>query len=696
MIPNTRKPMVSILMPFYNAGTDFEAALRSILNQAYSNWELLLCDDGSTDGSLALAHSFRDPRIHIWSDGERKGLAKRLNECIDRAKGELMARMDADDLSYPERLQSQVEFLSNNPQVDLVGCQMLIFGEDGAPLGLRRLPLQHEKIVAHPHLGFGLAHPTWVARAEWFRKYRYDWTALRYEDVELLYRAHKGSRFANLPEILYGYREMRGGFRKRLKTRMGRVRYLKSHKENTGRVTFYRAAISEAVKIVSDAALVATSTRYAMLRRRESSLSTEQIAHWHKTLEINSGNSSRSRKPVRLMVLTTIADTLETFFSRQLCVMAENGFEVHGVCSPGGHRGTLNDLEGVAVHRLSMERQPHPVDDCVSIFRLLRLMRRVRPDIVHAHTPKAGLLSMVAAKVMGTPVRLYTIHGLPLMTRKGIWRRVLQFVEQATCAMATQVYAVSPSLQTVISEMKLCPADKLSTLGDGSCSGIDLERFSPSEEVRERGIAQRLRWGIPKDALLLSFVGRIAHDKGITTLAEAWNVIAREFSQSHLLLAGMEDLSDPAPPEALERLRRDNRVHFTNEWVRDMPALYSATDVVVVPTLREGLSQVALEAGAMRVPIVSTRIPGVITAVQDGLTGILVPPRETTPLIEAIEKLMNGPDLRAELGAAAREYVRTHFCENRVNQLWVSEYQKLLQTSHLRPVNGLAQIETPR
>ena len=302
---NTGSPLVSVLMPFLNGGDGFKAALQSILNQTYDNWELLLCDDGSSDGSLELARSIRDERITAWSDGKRKGLAERLNECIDRARGEFIARMDADDVSYPERFRCQVEFLSTHPEIDLVGCSMLIFGEDGDSLGKRRLPAKHEQIVANPSLGFGVAHPTWMARAPWFHQHRYDASAVRYEDVELLYRSYKTSRFANLPELLYGYREMRGGFHKRLKTRIGRVRYLHLRHDNSERWTAYRAALMESVRIVSDAVLVAASARYAMLRLREERLSESETANWRNVFdsasEIQDWRAmSPSGSPVRL------------------------------------------------------------------------------------------------------------------------------------------------------------------------------------------------------------------------------------------------------------------------------------------------------------------------------------------------------------------------------------------------------------
>ncbi|MBI4908792.1 MAG: glycosyltransferase [Acidobacteria bacterium] len=275
-----RNPLVSIIMPFYNAGDAFGPALRSIVRQSYTNWEMILCDDGSRDKSLEVALSIADPRILIWSDGSNKGLAGRLNECLDRARGTLIARMDADDISYPGRIERQVRFLMENPEVDMVGCRMLICGEDGRPLGKRRAPLSHEGIIATPAQGFGIAHPTWMARAGWYRKHRYDTTALRFEDAELLYRSHRESRFANLPEVLYGYREMAGGFQKRWWTRMGRIRYMSARKAELGQGTFLRAAFAEGVKVLLDAGVTAMNGRYAWLQRREEPLSEREIAEW--------------------------------------------------------------------------------------------------------------------------------------------------------------------------------------------------------------------------------------------------------------------------------------------------------------------------------------------------------------------------------------------------------------------------------
>jgi glycosyltransferase involved in cell wall biosynthesis len=269
-------PLISIAMPFLNCEATLSAALQSILRQSYGNWELLLCDDGSSDGGPACARSFRDRRINLWSDGRTKGLAARLNECIDRARGDFIARMDADDIAYPARLEKQVAFLQQHPEIDLAGSHMLIFAEDGAPLGKRVLPCAHEDIVANPALSFGLAHPTWMGRAAWFRRYRYSAQAVRYEDIELLYRSYRHSRFANIPEILHAYREPQDGLRKRFKTRIERVRFL----WRSGNPGAYQSTLVEPIKAMCDAALVTAGLRYRMLRSREQSLTAAEFQDW--------------------------------------------------------------------------------------------------------------------------------------------------------------------------------------------------------------------------------------------------------------------------------------------------------------------------------------------------------------------------------------------------------------------------------
>lgn len=370
-----------------------------------------------------------------------------------------------------------------------------------------------------------------------------------------------------------------------------------------------------------------------------------------------------------ILVMTTIPDTLAAFFLPQLRHLQAAGFRVHVASSPGRALDKLPLVPGVSRHGVAMERQPHPRRDLVSLWRLVRLMRRIRPDVVHAHTPKAGLLGMAAALLAGVPTRLYTVHGLPLLTRTGWRRRMLVAAERASAALATQTYSVSESVRALLAELGICRDARV--LGHGSCGGVDIERFRPLPEKRAAG---RERCGLPSGAIVVTFVGRLAEDKGIRVLAQAWPGIAAQAPDAHLLLAGEPDRSDPVRGPELDALYAHPRVHAIGAVPQEqIPEIYAATDLAVLPTYREGLSQMALEAAACGVPLVSTRVSG-LDPVLDGETGLLVPPGDPVALGEALLALIGDPAERARLSAAARAHVAEYFASGFVNQLWMREY----------------------
>lgn len=199
-------PLISGAMAVFNNAATLRVAVRSVLTQTETRWELLLIDDGSTDDTARIMEEFHDPRIHAVADGNRLGHGARLNQAIDMARGLYIARMDGDDVCYPERFARQRAFLEAHSEIDLLGSGALVFQQDGAVKGLFPTLPRHEDICRRPWAGFHLPHPTWMGRAAWFRKYRYgSW--YRAEDQDLLLRSFSESRFACLPEVLLGYRQ---------------------------------------------------------------------------------------------------------------------------------------------------------------------------------------------------------------------------------------------------------------------------------------------------------------------------------------------------------------------------------------------------------------------------------------------------------------------------------------------------------
>lgn len=213
-------PLITIGLSIYNGAATLADAVNSIRSQTYENWELILIDDGSRDGSARIAKSFPDPRIVALSDGLNKGLPARLNEAVTLAKGKYFCRMDQDDIAFPERLQTQVEFLEAHPDIDLIASSVVVFRDDGSLTGVIEVSQSHETIGRHPWKGFYFPHPAWMGKRSWFTAHRYVPTADGAEDQLLLYSAFDASRFAGLREVLLAYREDSRSFRKMFKRRL--------------------------------------------------------------------------------------------------------------------------------------------------------------------------------------------------------------------------------------------------------------------------------------------------------------------------------------------------------------------------------------------------------------------------------------------------------------------------------------------
>jgi glycosyltransferase involved in cell wall biosynthesis len=274
-------PLVSIGMPVFNAKGTLGAAVRSILNQTYQNWELILIDDGSTDGTVRLAREFTDERVRVVEGVINLGLPKRLNEAVLLARGVFFARMDSDDVAYPHRLEREVEYLLSHPDVDVVGTAVIVFRGEGLPIGVRHAQgADHREICVAPQRGFKLPHPTWMGRVSWFRVHPYRVGAIGVEDQDLLLRSHLESCFACLPDILLGYREDRISVRKLLRRRCSFSTALLREVWRGGPLIYLVGIFEQVLKIMVDVFAIASGLNYKLLRHRAQPASQDEIRVW--------------------------------------------------------------------------------------------------------------------------------------------------------------------------------------------------------------------------------------------------------------------------------------------------------------------------------------------------------------------------------------------------------------------------------
>lgn len=374
---------------------------------------------------------------------------------------------------------------------------------------------------------------------------------------------------------------------------------------------------------------------------------------------------------MKLLHATTVPTTLN-FLRTQPALLAAHGIEVTLLSSPGEELESIAAQEGARAIGVPMHRGFSIGADLRTLRQLVAILRRERPDIVHAHTPKAGLLVTLAGRIAGVPLCIYQIHGLRFLTTSGLQRRILKTTERISTAAAHRVLCVSPSVLALAEEEHVIRRGKGAVLGAGTINGVDLDAFDPGI-AQEEAAAVRAALSIPTDAPVIGFVGRLAADKGVADLAAAWSRVREEVPQAHLLLVGGPEDTDPVAPEVLERLARDPRAHLVGHRAEVRP-YYAAMSVLALPSAREGFPQTLLEGSAMGVPTVGSDVPGVSDAVRDGVTGLLVPFHDPESLAEALLDLLRDPLRRAAFGAAGRRWARSGFDRPEVRERFLEFY----------------------
>jgi len=292
MMVTSASPLVSVIMSMRNGASTVGAAMCSVLQQTLADLELIVIDNGSSDQSGAIVAKFNDARIRLVREATPTVLAERLNQAVGLARGEFIARMDADDICFPERLSRQVARLREEPQLDLVGCGVVVFRSSGELIGEMPVGLLHRDIVARPFVGFSLPHPTWCGRASWFRNNPYN-AELRYaEDQDLLLRSFRHSRLSGLDKVLLGYRQDQLALKKLIP---GRATFVRSAWQNglaTGEVLPALAGIADhAAKGFADVATLALGLHRQMQLRRLKPVSPAVAQEWQQLQEGLAGSS---------------------------------------------------------------------------------------------------------------------------------------------------------------------------------------------------------------------------------------------------------------------------------------------------------------------------------------------------------------------------------------------------------------------
>jgi glycosyltransferase involved in cell wall biosynthesis len=380
-------------------------------------------------------------------------------------------------------------------------------------------------------------------------------------------------------------------------------------------------------------------------------------------------NNQRMGRSVVLIQVTT--DLSLPFVTGMAYELTRRGLDVHVVSSPG----TARSVRGVQYHPFPLTRDVSSLLTPTTWWRWVRLCRSLRPKLIIAGTPVAAFLAMIGGKLCRVPIRVYAVWGLRYETSTGVARFILKTAERLTMTSATHVCGVSDSVRKRALAERLTKGTKIEVIGSGSSHGVEIARFKRNDKQVSERRAQW--WGAKERVPVLGYVGRFHPDKGIDLLISAVRILSSDIEEGVLLIVGMEDGIHISTAQSTLRGSKW-RLEITGH-VDDPEEYYPLMDLLCLPTKREGLPNVVLEAAVAGVPTVATAATGVSDAIIDGVTGLICQERDPVLFAEYVRRLLKDDGVRVQMGRAASQRAERVFDSTLVINMNVDRLTELLR-----------------
>jgi glycosyltransferase involved in cell wall biosynthesis len=384
-------------------------------------------------------------------------------------------------------------------------------------------------------------------------------------------------------------------------------------------------------------------------------------------------------KNVTILRISTETYSLRILLRNQLAYMGSRGIKVVMASYPDQHVKELELQERAQFFPLPLTRELTPVSDLIALYHTVRLIRKVKPDIVHTHSPKAGIIGMLAAAICRVPLKIHTVAGLPLMEVSGPKRWLLNSVEKVVYGCADWVLPNSKQLQDFIIDSKLITdRRKITVIGKGSSNGVDMDYFTVTEQLKLDIDNFKEERDITAEHTVLGFVGRLAFYKGINELIGAFERIQAQKSNLKLLLIGAYEDLNPLEKTTLDRIEANPDIIAVGHQ-KDIRKFLSSIDLFVFPSYREGFPQALMQACAIGLPSIATDINGCNEIIDHNETGLLIEPKNEDAIVEACVKLLDNTDLRLEMGKKAKKKIAENFEQKKVWDKIYEFYQSNLE-----------------
>ncbi|MCL8006002.1 glycosyltransferase family 4 protein [Gelidibacter japonicus] len=362
----------------------------------------------------------------------------------------------------------------------------------------------------------------------------------------------------------------------------------------------------------------------------------------------------------KIIRITTVPISLAVLLKGQLKYMS-NHYEVIGVSSFGREIALVEDQENIETHVIEMTRQISPLKDLISAYKLFKFIKKEKPFIVHTHTPKAGTLGMLAARLAGVSNRLHTVAGMPLLEATGAKRQLLNIVEKVTYANATLVLPNSYGLKKIIKDLNFTTEKRLRIIGNGSSNGIDTDYFNKSNINLSQRYNLMQQLSIVQEDFVFVYVGRLVADKGINELVSAFNSISKTYNKIKLLLVGpLETELDPLNNQTILIIESNKNI-ITVGWQSDVRPYLAISNALVFPSYREGFPNVVMQACAMELACIVTDINGCNEIITNNKNGLVIQPKSIEALQYAMQFFIDNPVKTSEFASVARPNILENY-----------------------------------
>lgn len=378
----------------------------------------------------------------------------------------------------------------------------------------------------------------------------------------------------------------------------------------------------------------------------------------------------------KIIRITTVPLSLDKLLEGQLKYMS-NYYKVIAVSANKEELEKVGKKEGVDIFEVNLTRKITPLKDLKAVYKLYKFLKIQKPFIVHTHTPKAGLVGMLASYFAKVPNRLHTVAGMPLTVATGVKRIILNLVEKLTYFSATKVYPNSKGLQDIILENKFTTSRKLKIIGNGSSNGINTEYFNPYLFLEEQKLELKQQLNISKEDFVFIFVGRLVGDKGINELISAFNKLSKETENIKLLLVGaQEEELDPLKEKTLEIIKKNKDI-ISVGFQKDVRPYFAISEALAFPSYREGFPNVVMQAGAMELPSIVSNINGCNEIIINNFNGKIIPVKQEEPLYDEMKYFKSNPEYVLRLKENARKRIIENFAREALWSNLLQEYKSL-------------------